>query len=936
MKLFTILFSVFVLFTNVTFSQDEPVILESDSAALGSDFLVNTEGDIIFITPQTDLTDASFPGSDSKIATFAVNFADTGTYDLYVKIRVGSGSFNDDSFYAARDFGEKSSTNGADWLVINQIVNIGFSGSDDAVTGGGSTGTLTWKWINVSEFLGGATPITFEVDSVDSTYIFQYGAREDGLDLDKIAFGKSGLYYTVGNLENGESGSEKLPGGGSEYPDSAYQLAKTYINPILPGDHPDPTLLKVGDDFYHCGSSFHFTPYLPVLHSTDLVHWKEISRVVSPDWSGLLNDSPSYGIWQGAITCFYDSYWIYFSNTSGGGQYFCKADSPEGPWSQPVKMNTTATTGASGYDNSVFVDDDGTPYMLIKPGQYVNRIQKIDSDGHLTDSVMNLDWVNDDGKYSWAEGPVMCKRDGWYYYFIAGNVGGGQYVLRSQNLTADSTQWEELGDVFASATDPLATLRSPNHMSAPVQINDSTWWTVAHSYESVGGNDWGGQGRQGVLHQITWDENGKPTGTAPTSLPVTKPDLPNSGIPWKLPRSDYFDGETMDLSWYFLNKTAAANYSLTERPGWLRINPGSGRSHILHKDGGHYYTLVTRVDINATQSDQAAGIYLSNGNESLTVRLYSGYSGGKKIVFTFNNISYEADNELGNDLWLKLERKEHNLYGYYSVNGLVWIQVGGAISVVDLDKGQPGYNSWVGNSHGLFAEGAEADFDLFLYKDGFSELPVAGYNNYFGVESTAKTTGNVVTNSTDKGGWLMLGGVELGKNDKVPVEVEVTASSLSGGTLEIWLDNLEAEGEKIATIDISSTGSEDTFQAFKATISGVSGQHDVYLRYSGNEHAYYLNTIRFIPDEKFFNDLQERLSGDRWLSVYPNPFNQEINIDINKAEGCYSIYNLMGKKIENGALNNMHNIIGKDLPSMIYILKIESSDGIKTMKINKL
>lgn len=64
-----------------------------------------------------------------------------------------------------------------------------------------------------------------------------------------------------------------------------YNEVNTYVNPVLPGDHPDPTLLKVGDDFYHCGSSFHFTPYLPIYHSKDLVHWEVISRVVPPDQS---------------------------------------------------------------------------------------------------------------------------------------------------------------------------------------------------------------------------------------------------------------------------------------------------------------------------------------------------------------------------------------------------------------------------------------------------------------------------------------------------------------------------------------------------------------------------------------------------------------------------------------------------------------------------
>jgi len=99
-----------------------------------------------------------------------------------------------------------------------------------------------------------------------------------------------------------------------------YNSTLTYVNPVLPGDHPDPTLLKVGDDFYHCGSSFHFTPYLPIYHSRDLVHWEVIGRVVAPAVAdAFVTDRPSGGIWQGAITYFYGSYWIYFS---ANGQWF--------------------------------------------------------------------------------------------------------------------------------------------------------------------------------------------------------------------------------------------------------------------------------------------------------------------------------------------------------------------------------------------------------------------------------------------------------------------------------------------------------------------------------------------------------------------------------------------------------------------------------------
>ena len=181
-----------------------------------------------------------------------------------------------------------------------------------------------------------------------------------------------------------------------------YNRVNTYLNPVLPGDHPDPTLLKVGSDFYLSGSSFHFNPYLPIYHSKDLIHWEIISRVVFPKDASFVTDKPSEGIWQGALTYFYGSYWMYFS---ANGQWFSKAKSPKGPWTSPIRLTTNPKTGPLGNDNSIFVDDDGKPYMVIKNGKTVNRLQALGRDGQLTDSVINLDWINAKTQYSWAEGP---------------------------------------------------------------------------------------------------------------------------------------------------------------------------------------------------------------------------------------------------------------------------------------------------------------------------------------------------------------------------------------------------------------------------------------------------------------------------------------------------------------------------------------------------
>jgi xylan 1,4-beta-xylosidase len=624
-----------------------------------------------------------------------------------------------------------------------------------------------------------------------------------------------------------------------------YNQVRTYLNPVLPGDHPDPTLLKVGDDFYHCGSSFHFTPYLPIYHSKDLVHWEVISRIVHASRAEMVSDKPSAGIWQGAITYFYGSYWIYFS---ANGQWFCKAPSPAGPWSAPVPVQTNPTTGPLGYDNSIFVDDDGKPYMLIKNGQKTNRIQAIGRDGQLTDTVINLDWINSNLEYSWAEGPVMCKRNGYYFYFPAGDVSGGQFVLRASALTADSTKWERLGNFFKTVSDPRTGFRNPNHIAAPVQLADGTWWTIGQSYERHGNDDWSGMGRQTSLYPVIWEGN-RPWGMAPVSTPIEKPDLHRSGILWRSVHADYFDNDSLHVWWHFLNRKAANQYSLSARKGWLRLTPDTGRAHLLQKETDHHYTVVTRVDMNADDPAAKAGIYLTNGNQTVFIRLYSGYDNGKKIIFQFDTASRSILNPFGNTIWLKLERKEHTLTAWCSGDGNTWMDVGQGISSVNLDKAQPGFNSWVGTSVGLFAEGRAADFDLFVCKDGFSTLAAAGYSNYYGVQTVKQGAEKIVTSHSTKGGWFMLSGVELGKDKRSANRVQVMVASKTAGQLEIWLDDM-TNGTLIATIPVTATGAENNWKLFDKKIGKVTGRHDIFVKFpAGNPRSSYIKTIRFLHDK---------------------------------------------------------------------------------------
>ncbi len=610
----------------------------------------------------------------------------------------------------------------------------------------------------------------------------------------------------------------------------------TYMNPVQPGDHPDQTLMRVGSDFYTTGSSFHFTPYVPIYHSTDLVHWEIISRVVPAGTSGV-STSPGSGIWQGGLAEFGGYFWVYYSINSQ--QYFSKATSMSGPWSAPTKVTGSTVTG---YDNSIFVDDDGTPHMLMKNGKTINRIQQVDKNtGQLTGTLLNCDWMNASGQYSWAEGPTMCKRNGRYYYFVAGNVGGGQYVLSTSKLSANESDWTRHGDFFTATTNPSG-LSSPNHVSQPIKLDDGTWWCIAHAYDNSG---WNAQGRLGTLHQVTWDASGVPHAVNPSTNPTTAPNLPNAkNIRYNLPKEDFFTSTRLDLDWHFMNSTTASQYSLSAKPGYMRLSPGTGTTDILQKEGGHYYTMVTKVDVNATGAGQQAGLRITNGGDDAYFILYAGYNGSKKIGFGSNASVTEVNNTIGNTVWLKLDRQNHSLRAYYSADGKAWTQVGGTIDATAFDKDQgTDYNKWVGTSIGLYAKAVTADFDFYKYKDGFSALKVAGYNNYNGVSTASKTPGAVVTNTT-AGGWLMLGGVSLSDNVTASTTIEINAASASGGSLEIWMDNIGGNGTQLATVPITASGGADAWKMYSASVN-AQGQHDLYIKFPSAAGAVSVNTVQF-------------------------------------------------------------------------------------------
>lgn len=221
-------------------AQNTPVIVQAEagtstgptsSSASAGDWAFPTvaaTGTVPAATYATSLTDVSgftaatspgggvggaAPATANRVLTYTVTFPAAGIYDLYARMRVGAGGANDDSYFYANGFGTKSPVTGGDWLTANGLFNVGYeAGSTLPVDGGGGGGTSVWKWLNMSKYAGyGVSGTTFTVPAGALTQTFQIGAREDGLDFDKFAFAKTGIYFTVANLDNGTAGSATVP-----------------------------------------------------------------------------------------------------------------------------------------------------------------------------------------------------------------------------------------------------------------------------------------------------------------------------------------------------------------------------------------------------------------------------------------------------------------------------------------------------------------------------------------------------------------------------------------------------------------------------------------------------------------------------------------------------------------------------------------------------
>jgi beta-xylosidase len=502
----------------------------------------------------------------------------------------------------------------------------------------------------------------------------------------------------------------------------------TFKNPILPGDFSDPDVIRVGDDYYLVTSTFQYSPGIAILHSKDMVNWEYLGHAL-PDPTKLgkgmnWDEMKEYG--KGVYACsirYHDGrFWIY-TTTLNHGIFMTSAPSINGPWDPPTLVWKETWCD----DDCPFWDDDGQAYLVysdIGKGWFTHLV-KMSSDGKSLD--LSSDRVIDDFKTS--EGNKIYKINGTYYIFHNEVRGPGNRVgmmLRSRNIWGPYEKKEIL-----HGSGPLNE-REPNQ-GALVENKDGSWWFFTHQ----GNGDY--EGRPTHLLSVQWIDGwpipGKIDESGAGNL-VWSYKKPIAGFPKQaLQTDDEFSDATLSPQWEWNYHPRMEKWSLTERPGFLRLyafqpidqnlynkgkKPGKGitdpfylagnslTQRVIGYSGGE---VVTKMDVAGMSDGQTAGLALFHGKCARIQVIQQ--QGVRTIQLTNNEVVTPGPVLKGNEIWLKAEINDKAEASFaYSLDGKKFEPLG--------DKFTLGWALYRGTRIALFTyntltDTGTVDFDWFHY-----------------------------------------------------------------------------------------------------------------------------------------------------------------------------------------------------------------------------
>ena len=415
--------------------------------------------------------------------------------------------------------------------------------------------------------------------------------------------------------------------------------AVTFHNPVIPGFFSDPSVCRVGDDYYLVNSTFEYFPAVPVFHSKDLVNWKMIGYCIDRP-----TQLPS-GLNIFATTIRYNEglFYMITTNMAGFRNFYVTATNPEGPWSDPI------FTEAQGIDPDIYFDGDGKNYVIsstfvlhqidLKTGKFLSEGKKI--------------WNGNGGRY--AEGPHIYKKDGFYYLMDA---EGGTEEAHSEVIARSKDIW---GPYNTNPANPILAHANAAGQGNPIQgvghadiINaaDGSFWIVFHGYRSTGDGTHHILGRETCLAPVTWPKNGWPVvnGNGTATVNMTCPTLPLKPFSPEAARVD-FDGDKLPLEFNYIRYPLMNNYSLSARKGYLRltgseqtIEDQKSPTFVGRRITDMYFTASTEVDFNPAGNKEEAGMTLLNNGSHFDLLIKK--SGGKRVLVSrlrFGSVVHESE-----------------------------------------------------------------------------------------------------------------------------------------------------------------------------------------------------------------------------------------------------------------------------------------------------
>lgn len=436
----------------------------------------------------------------------------------------------------------------------------------------------------------------------------------------------------------------------------------TFLNPILSGDHPDPTILKDGDDYYMTFSSFLSCPGIVIWHSRDLVNWTPIGPALN---------QPLGSVWAMDLVKHNGRYFIYIPATPNGKQgiFVIWSDSINGPWSDPVDLHIP-----DGIDPGHIVGEDGKRYLFVSG---VRRIRLTD-DGLATDGKLEpayepwrypSDWVVE---MFAPEGPKLFRRGEWFYLVSA--VGGTSGPPTSHMVIAARSRsihgpWEHCPH------NPLVRTASINERwwsrghASLVEGPAGDWWMVYHGYE----NGYRTLGRQTLLEPVEWTRDGwfKAKG-GDLSQPLRMPKKGRGG-PHDYAKSDDFTRNKFGTQWSFHSPGPDEMKRVRFEQGALAI-AGKGStpadcSPLTFIAGDHSYECTVTLDI----SGAAQGGLLLHYDDRMFVGV--GFSATHMMTYNYGHEqTWMRTAMAASTVHLRVRNDQHIVTFHYSLDGSNWVQ----------------------------------------------------------------------------------------------------------------------------------------------------------------------------------------------------------------------------------------------------------------------